>query len=206
MEYTFGNFAMKMDWYYTFLQKVYLKNIEELHSEEKREIFEAFVLKVHVTWEKFVIKLLIDCLNRDSSQYAEYMGFKKLKKHLSRNQCEGILLGLGYLTFRDVSEIKAKAKKILVAQYNPFAHISNDNRDKINEFYNIRNFVVHESSVARRNLLNKVYKNRYRMRKFCPIGDFLFRKERGTATPRLGNYINVFGTCAQEMAKFLGLV
>jgi len=122
MENTFGIFALRMDSYYQFLQKVYFEDEMELHKAEKSEIFEAFVLKVHVTWEKFVIRLLVDCLNRDSSQYAEYLGFKKLKKHLPRNQCEGMLLGLGYLSFQDVSDIQTKAKKVFVTQYNPFSH------------------------------------------------------------------------------------
>lgn len=200
---TFEEFAWKMDWYANFLCDVYCAQKVISKLAVKREIFEAFALKIHCIWEGFVEQLLIDCLNKDTTRFAESVGIKGLPKHLPRNECKAIVLGTGYLKFRDVSQIKEKARKILVPKYNPFNSISNPNQTRMNEFYKIRNCIAHESLVAKRSLAD-IFKKTYKMKRFCMPGTFLMASDRRTKELRMEKYIDAFNTSAEEMAKFLG--
>jgi hypothetical protein len=204
VEVTFDNFFAWMNWYMELLDKIYNAKRVISKSEEKREIFEAFVLKIHATWEIFVEDLLVDCLNKDTTQYAEYMSIRRLRKHLPRNQCKAMVLGMGYLDFRDVSDIKGKANNILVSQHNPFALITNPALKKMNEFYCIRNYIAHYSATAKRSLW-KIYKNTYKMKRFHEPGHFLMAWDRKMKQIRFDNYIIAFLDSAIEMAEFLGL-
>lgn len=58
-----------MNWYLELLDKIYNAQRVIAKLDEKREIFEAFVLKIHAIWEVFVGELLVDCLNKDSPFY-----------------------------------------------------------------------------------------------------------------------------------------
>ena len=185
------------------LDKIYNAQRVIAKLDEKREIFEAFVLKIHAIWEIFVEDLIVDCLNKDTSQYAEYMGIR-LRKHLPRNQCKAMVLGMSYLDFRDVSDIKGKAKNILVSQYNPFAIIKNPALKRMNEFYCIRNYVAHYSEPARRSLW-KIYKNVYNMRRFNEPGHFLIAWDKRTKQIRFDDYIDAFFDTSIEMGEFLGV-
>jgi hypothetical protein len=132
------------------------------------------------------------------------MGFERLRKHLPRNQCEAMILGMGYLDFRDVSDIKGKAKNILVSQYNPFAIIKNPALKRMNEFYCIRNYIAHYSTPAERSLW-KIYENTYKMRRFHEPGHFLMAWDKRTKQTRFDNYLNAFLDSAIEMEGFLGV-
>lgn len=204
VEVTFDNFFDWMNWYMKLLDKIYNAQRVIAKPDEKREIFEAFVLKIHVIWEIFVEDLLVDCLNKDTSQYAEYIGIKRLRKHLPRNICKAMVLGMSYLNFRDVPDIKGKANNILVSQYNPFASITNPALKKMNEFYCIRNYIAHYSETAKRSLW-KIYKNTYKMGRFREPGHFLMAWDRKTKKIRFDNYIIAFLDSVKEMADFLGL-
>lgn len=204
VEVTFENFYFQIYWHIDFLNKVFEAKRVVGDPYEKKELFEAFVFKVYANWNIFVEDLLIDCLNRDTSQYAQYMDIK-LRKNLTRNQCKAMILGLtSYLDFRSVSEIKKIAKNILVPQNNPFIVIPKSASDKIDEFYKIRNYLAHYSILARRSLTN-MYKRAYRLQRFREPGDFLHCFDRRTGQTRFGNYVHAFLEATDEMAQFLGI-
>jgi hypothetical protein len=204
VEVTFNNFAYWMNWYIDFLNKVATAERVVKYPREKKELFEAFALKVHVIWEIFIEELLVDCLNRDSSQYALYMG-AKLPKDLSRKECKAMILGVqGYIDFRSVAEIKKISRNILVSQCNPFQAIPKSASDKIDEFYKIRNYLAHYSLAAKRSLAN-LYKNKYGMQRFREPGDFLFSFDKRSGQVRFGNYVEAFIDAEVKMAEFLGI-
>ena len=200
---TFEHYFWWMDWYVEFLSKIYSAKRVIGIRDEKTEIFEAFVFKIHTTWEVFVEALLIDSLNRDTSQYAKYMN-RPLPKHLSRNICEIMLLGLGYLDWKGATQLRAKTKNILVPEHNPFQKIPKTSIKKIDQFYTIRNYLAHYSIVAGRSL-SKMYKNNFKMKNFSQPGEFLYATDQKTKDTRLGNYIKAFVDAADEMAKFLNV-
>lgn len=170
---------------------------------DKRAIFEAFVLRLCSNWEILVEDLIIDCINKDTTRYAEYTGYK-MSRHLPRDMCKAIMFGINYLDFKDIHHLKGVSKKVLVDECNPFMAIPREVGIRIDEFYKFRNYLAHYSSVAKR-ALEKVYKNKYRLKTFREPGSFLTAIEGGLELPRMFVYINAFYDASDEMGKYLGV-
>lgn len=198
---TFNRFFKRMLWYKNFLNKISNTDQSILNSTEKKEILEAFVLKVYVTWEVLVQDLLVDCLNRDTSQYAEHKDMS-LPQHLPRNVCEVLISGLGFFDMKGMSQLKRISKDILVSNYNPFPNILNYDSRKIEEFRKIRNYIAHYSSSSKQKLL-AMYKSEYSLKKFCEPGNFLSAFDKQTKQIRFQNYTTSFFDAAEAMAEFL---
>ena len=202
---TFNRFFRQIFWYSNFLEKISNAKRVILNPTEKKEILEAFVPKVYVTWEILVQDLLVDCLNRDTSQYAKHKN-TKLPRYLSRNVCKSLISGLDYFNFTDTDDIIGKARKILVSQYNCFDpnHISKvkDDLKKIDEFREIRNYLAHYSSHSKQKLL-KIYKSKYSLKKFCEPGNFLSAFDKKTNQIRFLDYTSSFFNAADAMSEFL---
>jgi len=194
---------MNMNWDIALLMKIESARRVVKSVQEKRSIFEAFVLSICANWEVLVEELLIDCLNHDPSKYREYTGFK-LPRHLSRDTCKAVLIGIGYLDFKSIEQLKDMSKNILAPECNPFAGIPTSNGNKINEFFKIRNYLAHRSYAAKRALLN-VYKSRYNLKTFVEPGVFLLADDKRQKIPRIGVYINNFKNTANAMGRFLGV-
>jgi hypothetical protein len=196
-------FHENMNWNIDLLIKIQLARRVIRSIQEKRSIFQAFVLSICAEWEVLVENLLIDCLNRDTSRYAEYTGFK-LPKHITRETCKAVIMGTGYLDFKSVSQLKDISKKILVVQCNPFIHIPTSRGRKIDEFFTIRNYLAHYSEAARRSLLH-VYRTQYNLSTFVEPGVFLLAEDKREKIPRMGVYINNFKKTSIIMAESLGI-
>ena len=192
-----------MNWDIDLLVKIERAKSVVKSSQEKQSVFEAFVHSICSNWDILVEELLIDCLNKDTSKFTQGYGYK-LGKHITRDTCEAVLIGVGYLDFKSVGDLKRRSKRILIPKYNPFAEIPKSNEKKIDEFYTIRNYLAHYSNAARRALL-KVYKTNYTLRVFVRPGRFLLASEEKEDVPRMGTYINNFIEAAIAMRKFLGV-
>lgn len=200
-ETTIDIFLSNLYFYIELLNKIYTAKYIVSTSEEKEIIFESLLLRIHAHWETFIEDILIDCLNRDTSKYVEYTGFK-LPKHVSRDLCSAILIGTKYLDFRSVGEVKKLANNILVDSYNPFKTISKTVAGKIDDFTKLRNYLSHQSFAAERTLM-KMYKSRYKLQSFRSPGNFLLVWDKRTNQTRFGNYIDAFLEATDQIAKFL---
>lgn len=174
---------------------------------EKKQIHEAFVLKLCVTWEILAENVFVECLLHDASEYTKRTGIVLPRKNLTKDICRGLISGLGYFDFKDAADLKGKAKRFLAKRYNPFNEIPKDAASKINEFYMIRNFIAHRSNSAKQTL-KRMFKQKYNMR-FRSPGNFLFDKvefiesgEKGEEI-RFANYSKAFEKAADKMAVFL---
>ncbi|MBM4433063.1 MAG: hypothetical protein FJ025_03600 [Chloroflexi bacterium] len=202
-ELTLGNFYQNMGWDIDFLMKVEKTRKVIKSVYEKRNVFEAYVFRICANWEILVEDLLIDCLNKDTTRYADFTGYK-IPTHISREMCCAIILGISYLDFKSTHNLKDVSKKILVPACNPFTEIPRANGAKIGDFFAFRNYLAHYSDAAKR-ALEKIYKNKYNLAKFREPGDFLLAKDREESLPRMALYINNFIDTADIMAKFLGI-
>lgn len=171
--------------------------------EEKRSVFEAFVFSICANWEILVEDLLIDCLNKDTSQYRKYTGFK-IPPHITRETCKAIIIETGYLDFKGINDLKAKTRNILVPQFNPFDKIPRVNREKIEEFFAMRNYIAHYSYASKRRL-EKIYRNRYKLKTFRWPGEFLLAKDKIKGIPRMDFFINNFLKTADIIAEHCGV-
>ena len=200
---TLYSFHMNMNRDIALLMKVEKAKRVVKTVQEKRSIFEAFVLSVCADWEYMVENLLIDCLNKDTSMYSEYTGFS-ISKHITRDICKAILIGISYLDFKSTDQLKKLSKSILIQSCNPFLLIPSSNCKKIDELFTIRNYLAHRSFAARRSLAD-LYKRKYNLRHFVEPGTFLLATDKTDKIPRLGVYINNFKNAANIMGKFLGV-
>jgi len=202
-ERTLYSFHMSMNRDIDLLMKIETAKRVVKTVQEKRSVFEAFVLSICADWEYLVENLLIDCLNKDTSRYSEYTGFN-ISRHITRDNCKAILIGIGYLDFKSTEQLKKLSKSILVQTCNPFLSISSSNCKKIDELFTIRNYLAHRSFAARRSLAD-LYKHKYNLRHFIEPGTFLLARDQTHKIPRLGVYINNFKRAANTMGEFLGI-
>src|SRR3990170_300054 len=147
VQLTLDNFEGWLLRYATLMNRLMLAKRVVGTPVDKKEILEAFVFKVVALWEVFVEDLMVDCLNRDCSQYGQFMEIR-ISKNLPRNVCRAMLTGLRYTDFRSLSDIKDVAKKILVDAHNPFKAIPPASAELIDEFTKMRNYLAHYSMPA----------------------------------------------------------
>jgi len=203
VQLTFERFDYWLLRYITLINKVIAAKRVIGSPVDKKELLEAFVLKIVASWEVFVDDLMVDCLNRDSSQYAEYMQLR-LAKHLPRPVCEAMLSGLGYTNFRSVSDIKKVARNVLTAANNPFKAIPAPDTDMIDEFTKMRNYLAHYSTVARRSL-HTSYKRRHKLTNFREPAEFLYATNHKTRQIRFGDYVDAYINASKAMQNALGM-
>lgn len=113
------------------------------------------------------------------------------------------ILGVTYIDFKNVSNLKQIAKRTLVPQFNPFKEIPTSIGRKIDEFFVLRNYLAHYSEAAKRSL-ERVY-NRYDLRVFEELGVFLLAEGKERKLPRMEVYIINFLGTADIMARFLNV-
>ena len=199
---TLNHFDNWMDLYADISEKIAGDDQVFTGKDEKVELIEALVLKICALWEQLVEELMIDCLNRDSSQYSEFVA-EKLPKHIPRSLCMAMIQGMGYIDFRGVSDVKGTAKLILTDKYNPFKRISRSDGNRIDELYKFRNYIAHLSNHSHRSL-KKMYLDKYRIRRFQEPGRFLIAIDSKTKRPRLDSYIFALDSAVVDMASHLG--
>ena len=137
-------------------------------------------------------------MNINCSKYREELQLK-LPEHPSKDLCEAILVGPGYLDFKNVGDIKGFAKKVLPDDINPFKLIKNNPTGKrINELYIMRNYLSHYSRKSRR-ALQKMYQDSWGLKKFRQPGDFLI----SYSGKRLFEYIAAFLNASKQMRRLI---
>lgn len=203
LEVTFDHFFYWNDVYIDLLNKVIDKKSPFTTKTEKAEVIEGLALKMCSIWEVLVRDIMVDCLNRDSGQYADYMDLR-LPRHIPRPQCFAMIVGLGYFDFKSYDDVKQKAKRILVDEFNPFSSVKKSVSDKIDEFFTMRNYIAHYSHTGERSL-KKLYQGVYKLTKFRQPGDFLLSIDQKTKSPRMQAYINAFAAATTSMQERLGM-
>lgn len=163
-------------------------------------MIEALVLRCAVRWERLVESDILASINRDSSGYSKKLGLS-LRKHLTRDECEAIIIGHRYLDFKSVNDVKNFANKFLVKKYNPFVAITKDIEDKIDEFMLMRNLLTHYSSYTWRSYKQMMTK-KYFYKKIPEPGAFLIKINRKNKNVyRWGEHIINFIDCSERMRK-----
>jgi len=128
-----NEFEDDLDWYIDFVDRM-LTAQRVVRYYDKLEILESLVIRICAIWEAFIEGEIIDCLNIDCSACQEELHLR-LPKHMTRDLCEAILVGVGYLNLRNIDDIKRLAKRIFPDGVNPFRLIrANPTARRINEF------------------------------------------------------------------------
>ena len=208
----FDRFVVQINQITDLLVKIYEAKAVVVPPDKEREILTEVLLsekkQIHVAWEFLVEEVFVECLYRNPQEYSRRKGLG-LPKRLTRDICRGLISGLGYFDFRDMSDAKGKARRFLSKSDNPFKEVDSKETRKMDEFCIVRNYVAHRSGTARQSL-ERMYKDTYQM-KFREPGDFLLDTVRfvelgvrGTQT-RFADYVNAFMKAADKMALFLSV-
>ena len=120
-------------WYADFIYRLVRAKAIVKTKAEKEEVVEALCLKVTAMWERLVEADLMVSLNRDPSRYADALGLS-LRKNLSWDEIEAILIGHKYLDFRSVQDIRSFAREYLVPRYDLFKVITRQMAKRIDDF------------------------------------------------------------------------
>jgi len=203
IELTLNNFLHWMELYNSISEKIIDDKSLFTENEEKIEIVESLVLKICSQWEVLIEELFVDCLNRDSAQYSEFIA-NRLPKHIPRAQCSAMIQGMGYFDFKGTSDIKRKAKLILTKEFNPFNEIGRGDGNKIDELYILRNYIAHLSNQAERSL-KKMYTDKYHLKRFQEPGRFLMAIDKRTKKPRMDSYAESLYSAVEVIGLYLGL-
>ena len=194
------DFEETLDWYRDFIARIVGAQRVIRYKYEKTELVEALVLRIAALWETLVLEDLVDSLNRDPSKYAAETGLR-LRRHLSRDECEAIIVGDGYRDFRSVDSAIDFAKKHLADAHNPFKLVPKHTIRPINEFCGtVRNYLSHYSSFARRRY-HRMLTNQYGLKRMREPGDFLLATNKKSKNLRLVDYFGAFEAASVEMRK-----
>ena len=166
---------------------------------QKSELLELAVLKVCMRWDVLIEQDIITSLNRDSSIYAKKIGLN-LRKHMTRDECEAMLIGHRFLDFRSAGDVKGFGKKHLNPKYNPFGAITGELIKIIDNFFIIRNIVAHGSRYAWHTYTAMIKKN-HSFKKIPKLGDYLLGVDRKTKNIRWTIYIEAFLETSNLMLK-----
>ena len=162
-----------------------------LNAAEKDTLLEAFALQLASYWEELVDEDFVDALNRDTSQYAKHVGIT-LPKDLSRDICFGLLVGDRYLDFRSIGGLLKHSEDLLVRTYNPFIHIPPRLRQRIDDFFVLRNYLAHRSRRAQRSYSKMIQDKRYGYLYIVRAGSFLRGTHGITGRRRFAFFVDAF--------------
>ena len=163
-------------------------------AEDKRDLMEAFLLRACSRWERFVEEQLVACVNRFPGQLGEYLA-AEIPSHPSKELCRVLLFGNGYRNIKKCSELKKFAKKVLPEASNPFAKIKPDDAKRIDDAFEVRNYLSHRSHHSRRTLA-KIYETNYGLKNFREPGQFLV----ADGGARLLAFIEAFRSASKSMS------
>ena len=189
-------FDVTLSRYRDFMQRILGAQRVIRTVTEKQDIAESVLLRICAHWERFVDEHLIDCVNVDHSQLSDFLGVS-IPRHPSRNVCQAILFGGGYRDFRSFGDLKGFTKKVLPDSSNPFLEVTAADARKIDEVFTIRNYLAHYSAAARR-ALDRIYKDKYKMKRFREPGSFLLASQG----KRLWAYIEAFENASTKMKEW----
>lgn len=169
----------------------------------KKELIKALLITYLTEWETFIKTLLVDCFNKDTSKYSNYV-WRKIPKHITKNTCFCILSWIWFFDFKWIYDAKAFSKKIINNEYNPFLIKSDKVTEcckKIEEYYIIRNFITHWSMKSYNSYV-KILKENYKYKISIDVWNFLIKKLPDWSY-RIKDYIDHFYGLAEEFIIFM---
>lgn len=104
------------------------------------------VIEVHSIWERYAERRLLAALNRHPDYFIKENDIKGVK-HVSQGLGDYIVRGgRSYFDFRNVDDLKKKARDLVGADYNPFKDLQGDLKKRLDALTAIRNRIAHGSA------------------------------------------------------------
>lgn len=171
-------------------QKIITLNKKLFSDFETQEILEAFIIKAICDWEWFIERHITHLLTRDTSKLSEHL-ILTLPKEISFDEGTAILNGTGYFNFKNCTDIKSLANRILTESNNPFPAIPKEVITNIDDLFIIRNYIAHKSNKAKKSL--STFYKKININDFIEPGNYLFQISKDETNPKFTNfYLHIF--------------
>lgn len=149
---------------------------DHFKDKEKTIVIESLLLRACAHWERFLETEVIYLISMDLSKLKEQLELPP-KQKLNRQLIKAILFSDSYKRFQDIERSKSFFKTYIADSYNLFKKLPNDQINKSQMVYKLRNYLVHYSEFAKKKLQQE-YEKTYHYSVFMQPGRFL-RKENG---------------------------
>jgi hypothetical protein len=93
------------------------------HLWKAHAAFEMLAVRAYTAWESFSHDVLILTLAADTSELANETGLSIKPTRVTADMAEALLTARGYLEFRDVADLKGRARRWLGQARSPFARM-----------------------------------------------------------------------------------
>jgi hypothetical protein len=130
------------------------------HLWKAHAAFEMLAVRAYAAWESFSHDVLILTLAADTSELANETGLSIKPTRVTADMAEALLTARGYLEFRDVADLKGRARRWLGQARSPFERMQPAEIDAANDLRALRNFIVHRSRQSERTYEELLRKRR----------------------------------------------
>ncbi|MEM4261105.1 MAG: hypothetical protein QXG00_07725 [Candidatus Woesearchaeota archaeon] len=163
----------------------YIKGSNDKHLQSM--LLESFLLRSCSYWEYFLEKEIILLIKKKSESFKNYYDLPK-STIINVNLIRAILFGDKYKDFHDLKSLRSFFYKIIHPSVNPFESITNEQIQKLNFTYNLRNYLSHYSTYSKRKL-QMSYNSKYGYTKFVEPGIFLLKNNGRYFESLLHNFV-----------------
>lgn len=129
------------------------KNNKSLTKKDTTWIYEYGLIRMYRGFEELMLDCLVGAVNNDMDSISNKTGIL-FPKHLSKEVCEFLIIGIGYFDFRGRSGLINKLTDFLPRKHFLVTCVKdNTYKDTLDILVVFRNYAVHSSKVARKKAL-----------------------------------------------------
>jgi len=137
----------------------YIRRCTEVFSDDDLYLsysYENAILMIYKSFEEFMIRIMVSCLNHDHSAFEEKHGIA-LGRHINDDVCEFLITKGGYFDFRGYSGLLDMLKGTIGNDHTFVSTIKKERyKTCINKMCAARNYAAHNSKQSK-NAVKKVF-------------------------------------------------
>ena len=154
----------------------YVSRSKVVFAEEDTHLsycYEHAIIMLYKSFERFILRSMISCLNHDHSHFEERYGIK-LGNHINDDVCEFLVTKGGFFDFKGRGGLNKILNSTIGTNHNIGKTIKQTKYgDAIDQLCAVRNYAAH-NSVQAKNAVLSVYK----MKRIPAAGYFLMQQNR----------------------------
>ena len=138
--------------------KRYVEKCKAVFNEDKLYLsysYENAIIMVYREFERFVLRLMISCLNHDHSHFEDTYGIK-LGKHINDDVCEFLITKGGYFDFNGYSGLIKSLYQTIGEEHSLIECFKQSEcKAAIQRMCTLRNYAAHNSSKSKKAVLQE---------------------------------------------------
>lgn len=135
--------------------------------------YENAIIMLYKSFEKFILRTMISCLNHDHSHFEEKYGIR-LGNHINDDVCEFLVTKGGYFDFKGRGGLNKTLNATIGSNHNIGKAIKNNKYGQtIDRLCAVRNYAAHNSAQAKKAAMEA-----YGLKRISSPGSFLKKQNR----------------------------